>query len=106
MHDAFSPIGLMTDFWDDRIRKGTDREIPVIVINDTDREWKGSVIFRIKQQDKVVSEKSQEITVGSSGQSNCSFHTGGDLKEGSYTIEVSLEKTPYGTVKSIRDFRI
>ena len=24
MHDAFSPIGLMVDFWDDKIKKGAE----------------------------------------------------------------------------------
>ena len=26
MHDAFSPIGLMIDFWDDKIKKGTETD--------------------------------------------------------------------------------
>lgn len=106
MHDAFSPIGIMADFWDDTIKKGADREIPVIVINDLEKEWKGTVMFRILRDDKVVREKTQEINIGSYGQNNCSFSTGGDLKEGNYTIEISLVNTPFGTVKSIRNFKI
>jgi len=106
MHDAFSPIGLMADFWDDKIKKGTDQDIPVIVINDLEDEWKGTVMFRILENDKVVLEKSQEITIASFGKNNCSFKTGSDLKEGKYTIEVSLVNTPFGTVKSIRTFKI
>jgi beta-galactosidase len=106
MHDAFCPIGLMVDFWDDSIKKGSNREIPVIVINDLEKEWKGTVLFRILENDKVVSEKTQEITLGSYGQNSCSFSAGGDLKEGNYTIEVSLVNTPFGVVKSIRNFKI
>ena len=48
--------------------------IPVIVINDLEEEWKGTVMFRILENDKVVLEKSQEITIGSFGQNNCLIH--------------------------------
>jgi beta-galactosidase len=106
MHDAFSPIGLMVDFWDDNIALGSARDIPVIAINDLEEEWKGTVMFRILESDKVVLEKSREITIGPFGKTNCSFTTGKDLKEGKYTIEVSLVNTPFGTVRSVRNFRI
>jgi beta-galactosidase len=106
MHDAFAPIGLMIDFWDDNIKKGSIREIPIIVINDLENEWKGTVRFRILKNEEVVSEKTQDIIIGSYGRNNCSFKTGNDLQEGKYTIEVSLEKTPFGTIRSIRNFKI
>lgn len=106
MKNAFSPIGLMVDFWDDTIKKGVETPVPVIVINDLEEEWKGIVMFRILKDDKVVLEKTQEITISSFGQNNCTFTSGNDLTEGKYTIEVSLVNTPFGTVKSIRNFRI
>ncbi len=105
MHNAFSPIGLMIDFWDETIKK-VETRVPVIIISDLEEEWKGIVIFRILKDDKVVLEKTQEITISSFGQNNCTFTSGNDLTEGKYTIEVSLVNTPFGTVKSIRNFRI
>ena len=78
----------------------------MIVINDLEEEWKGTVMFRILENDEVVIEKSREITIGSFGKTYCSFTTGSDLKEGKYTIEVSLVNTPFGTVRSIRNFKI
>jgi beta-galactosidase len=106
MHDAFSPICLMADFWDDSIRKGTDRNIPVIAINDLDKEWKGSVRFRILSGEKIISESSQDIRIDPYGRTECSFRTGAGLTEGNYTLEVALVDTPFGTIKSIRNFRI
>ena len=106
VRDAFSPIGLMIDFWDDKIKKGAETPFPVIVINDLEEEWKGTVVFRILENDEVVIEKSREITVGSFGQNSVSFTAGGDLQEGKYTIEVSLVNTPFGTVRSTRNFKI
>jgi hypothetical protein len=106
VRDAFSPIGLMIDFWDDKIKKGADNPFPVIVINDLEEEWKGTVVLRILENDEVVIEETRDITVGSFGQNTVSFTTGGDLEEGKYTIEVSLVNTPYGTVRSTRNFKI
>ena len=106
MHDAFSPIGLMIDFWDDNIKKGSDVDIPVLVINDLGNEWKGTVMIRILKDGTVVSEKKQEITLGAYGQASCTFRAGGDLGEGSYTMEAAAVDTPFGTVKSTRTFKI
>jgi beta-galactosidase len=106
LHDAFSPIGIMADFWDDAIPGGTDREIPVIAINDLTREWKGTVRFRILDGEKIVTESTSEIVLAPSGKTDCSFHTGRGLKSGNYVIEVALVDTPFGTIKSIRNFRI
>lgn len=106
MHDAFSPLGIMADFWDDAIKKGFDTTIPVIIINDLENEWKGNVMLRLLLDDKIVKEKSIEITIGPYGQNKISFNSGNDLKEGNYTMEVSLENTPFGTIRSVRNFKI
>ena len=106
MHDAFSPLGLMVDFWDGSIMKGMDRQVPVIVINDLEKEWKGKIRFRIISNENVVLEKTQDIVLDPFGQVKCTFHTGPDLGNGKYTMEVSLVDTPFGTIRSIRDFRI
>ncbi len=106
MRNAFSPVGLMIDFWDDSIRPGVARDIPVIVINDLGQEWKGTVLFRVIENEKVVLEATKVLTVAPFGQNKCMFSTGTGLPKGKYTIEVSLEDNPFGTVKSIRDFKI
>jgi beta-galactosidase len=106
VHDSFCPLGIMADFWDETIKKGTDREIPVIAINDLETEWKGIVRFRIISGDKVIKESTAEIKLGPFGKSDCKFSSGSDLKEGEYTLEVSLVDTPFGTIRSVRNFRI
>jgi beta-galactosidase len=106
MHDAFAPVGLMVDFWDEVIKAGSDLTIPVIVINDLEGEWNGKIMYRILSGDKVVVEKTEPLKVDPYGQYNCSFRTGTGLTGGKYRIEVSLLNTPFGTIKSIRDFRI
>jgi hypothetical protein len=106
MRDAFAPIGIMADFWDDSIKKGTDRQIPVLMINDLGKEWNGKVVMRILKDGSVISEKDQDVTLGAYGQGSCVFTTGKELGTGAYQLEVALVDTPYGTIKSIRNFKI
>jgi len=106
MHDAFSPVGLMIDFWDDSMKKGIQKEIPVIAINDLEKEWKGKIRLRLLKNEVVVREKSQDITIAPYGQNNLSFSIETNLEKGKYTIEVSLIDTPFGTIRSVRNFAI
>ena len=106
MHNAFSPIGLMIDFWDDKIPGGIQKDIPVIAINDLDKDWQGKIVLQLLKNGIVVQENSKDITIAAFGQNNLSFSLNSDLKKGDYILEVSLLNTPFGTVKSIRNFGI
>jgi len=102
--DAFSPIGLMIDFWDEKIVRSIQSEIPIITINDLDEDWKGEVSFRVLKSGDVVQETTHEISIPGKGQQKQSFTLNDEVTDGRYTIEASLINTPYGTVRSIRDF--
>lgn len=106
MHNAFSPIGLMIDFWDETIKKGTPKDIPVITINDTEKEWQGKIMLQLSINGAPVQEQTKEIILPAYGQNKLSFTMDTDLKKGSYTIDVFLFNTPFGTVKSVRHFKI
>lgn len=106
VRDAFSPIGIMIDFWDDRIKNGAPLNIPIITINDLDKDWHGKIRLRLLKNETVVREKTQEIVISALGQNKFSFVFNTDLKKGNYTIEASLLDTPFGTIKSIRNFKM
>jgi hypothetical protein len=106
VRDAFSPIGLMIDFWDDTIKKGVPQDIPIIAINDLDKDWQGKIRLRLLKNKTVVQEKTQEIIISAYGQNKLSFALDNDLREGNYTIEASLLDTPFGTIKSIRNIKM
>jgi beta-galactosidase len=106
VRDAFAPIGLMIDFWDDTIKKGVQHNIPIIAINDLDKNWQGKIMLRLLKNDAVIQEKTQEIAINAFGQTNLSFSLNTALENGNYIIEVSLLNTPFGPIKSIRNFKI
>ena len=41
--DAFAPVGLMVDFWAEDWPAGHACQVPVVVMNDLDADWKGTV---------------------------------------------------------------
>ena len=106
VRDAFAPVGLMIDFWDESIKKGVTKDIPVIVINDLENEWSGVVSLKLLKEDVVIQEKQINQTVVPYGKNNCSFTLDPVTASGNYTLEVSLVNTPAGTVKSTRNFKI
>ncbi|HAM11086.1 MAG: hypothetical protein A2X05_03865 [Bacteroidetes bacterium GWE2_41_25] len=106
VRDAFAPVGLMIDFWDESVSKGTKKRIPVIIINDLEKEWSGMVSFRLLKDDKAVQEKQLSLLIKGYGRSESGFTMNSVSESGNYTIEVTLVNTPSGNIKSIRKFRI
>jgi hypothetical protein len=62
--------------------------------------------LKLLLNDEVVQDKQVNLLIGSYGKSDLSFTLDPISKPGNYTIEVTLVGTPYGNVKSIRNFKI
>jgi beta-galactosidase len=105
MPDAFSPAGLMLDEWGKEIETGILHNFRIIAINDLEPEWKGSIVLRIMDHDKPVSEKSQEILIPSYGESNAVLTLDTPPSPGVYRVIASLENANDKPVKSIREIR-
>ena len=73
VRDAFAPIGMMIDFWDETPPGGQKREIPVVVINDLAGEWRGNVRLRLFQGPTALVDQSQEVCVVSAGRATTRF---------------------------------
>ena len=106
VRDAFAPVGLMIDFWDETVKKGVATDIPVIVINDLEKEWSGMVSFTLIKDEKSIQQKQISIIVKGLGRSETSFTMDPVSEPGNYTIEVTLLNTPFGNIRSIRNFKI
>ena len=57
VRDAFAPIGVAIDYWQDRLPKGSTARVPVRVINDRNAQWSGEIVLRLMQDDRVLSEQ-------------------------------------------------
>jgi hypothetical protein len=47
VRDAFAPVGLNIEFWNDKAVAGTKVHLPVVLINDLDQAWNGPVTLRM-----------------------------------------------------------
>ena len=106
VRDAFSPVGLCIDKWDEQLPPGAEIDVPVIVINDLCKDWKGDVLLRILRGGKTISEQRKNCAVASLGQETLSLKNVTIPKEqGKYQLVAELinEGTP---VRSLRDFSV
>jgi len=103
--DAFSPVGLCINKWDEQFSPGAEVEVPVIVINDLYKEWKGNVVLRILRGGVTISEQTKNCTVAGRGQETLSFNETVPNEQGQYhlTAELITEGIP---VRSLRDFNV
>ena len=60
VRDAFAPVGLMIDFWDDECRPAAvTLRLPVVVINDLDTDWQGPLTLRLACDGKTVLQQTR-----------------------------------------------
>ena len=106
VRDSFAPVGLMIDAWDDEYPAGQARSFPVVVTNDLDEEWLGSVQLRLVRDGRVVEQQSQACTVAAMGQQRLAFSLVVPKQTGRYQVEAALVKPGAETVRSLREFSV
>jgi hypothetical protein len=109
VRDAFAPVGLMIEYWQDRVFIGDAESvtIPVLLINDLDAPWKGNVTLRLRQGTKdVVWTKSQPAEMASLGTGKITFDTILPKTTGAYRLEAELTGADGKPVRSVRDIKV
>jgi hypothetical protein len=101
VRDAFSPVGLMLDWWDEYAPAGEPVRLDVAVINDTYRNWSGEIAVKIVRYKEVFSEESQSLTAPSLGKVNSQFDLRWPQNSGRYKIVASLQFEGE-TIESVR----
>jgi hypothetical protein len=108
VRDAFAPVGLMIDFWNDRIpeNEGKVAKIPVVIINDLDKPWKGKITFRLKKDGQTIFEMAQDGEVQPYQTSPVVFDISQPKELGKYRWEAELTGIDGTPVTSVRDFQV
>ncbi len=104
--DAFAPVGLMIDEWEETLPAGTERQVPVVVINDLSTDWRGTLRLRLWRGAKIVSDHAQPCEVAALGDARLSFTCEIPTEPGSYRLEAALVKRGAKPVRSLRDFAV
>lgn len=100
--EAFNPVGLMLDFWADKVPCGENRQLKVYAINDRDEPWSGSVRVRIQE----VSKDSQPCTIPALGRTILTFPITMPAALGDYTLIAELVRGSDKPIRSLRDFKV
>jgi beta-galactosidase len=106
VRDAFSPVGLMIDFWGGELSGGAEREFKVYVINDLYDDWEGTVRFHIIRGEQIVAEQSGQCSVKGLGRQVLSFTQTIPNETGAYQLVVELDAVEGQIVRSLRDFNV
>jgi len=104
VREAFSPVGIMLDFWADEMVCGTSRQVKVAVINDLDREWAGPVRVALRQGRREVWQKSRDCRVPALGREVLEFEVAAPREGGPCRLEAWLMDASGRPVRSRREF--
>ncbi len=104
--DAFEPVGLMIDFWRERIVGEPPRSVPVVVLNDLPEPWAGPVTLRLKSGNRLIQTLEQPCRLDAYGRTNLNFSLHLPATPASYNLEAELPGVGGRQVKSLRDFEI
>ncbi len=104
VRDAFSPVGLMLDFWAEEVPAGSAQEIKVYVINDNYAPWQGDVRLLLSHGDESKLLEAEPTTVEPLGRQILTFKFTAPATPAACTLIAELESAPGEKVRSLRDF--
>jgi beta-galactosidase len=106
VRDAFAPVGLMVDYWNDRPCIATKAHVPVIVSNDLNQPWQGMVTLSVKQGERLLFQARQECRIEPLGQGKAAFDVAWPERAGPYVLQAELRGADGEPVHSIRELEI
>jgi hypothetical protein len=105
--EAFSPVGLMLDFWAEKVAAGSRQSVKVYAINDLQTPWFGTIRLQVrKKNDLPVFTTSQEAAIAPAGRTIVPFIVAMPRESGQYTIVAELVRGRDKPVRSLRDFEV
>ncbi len=105
VRDAFSPVGLMLDFWEEELPLGARKEVKIHVINDLYRDWEGKVELRLKKGNETLDMWSQFCRVSALGRESLSFTVNLPGTPGRFELSAELEGASGELIRSVREFK-
>jgi len=106
VREAFSPIGVMLDFWAEQLPPGSKRELKVYAINDLYQDWQGTVRLRVVRGDAAVSVQGRELKIPALGREILTFTQAAPEQPGEYTMVAELIGPGATPIRSLRDFKV
>jgi hypothetical protein len=106
VRDAFSPVGLMIDFWAEQLDAGSQRKFEIVLINDLHELFEGSVRLAIERDRKTIAEKMTNCRIDGLDKSVLAFDMEIPKEDGKYQLVAELIGSDGTRVRSLRDFEV
>jgi hypothetical protein len=106
VRDAFSPVGLMLDYWGDDLPAGAEHEFKVIAINDLYKDWQGKVRLRLLRNNDAIAARDLPCTIPALGSETLSFKQPVPSEPGEYILMAELISGDQEPVRSVRDAKV
>jgi len=104
--DAFSPVGLMIDFWGEQLAAGASQKFDVVVINDLYSDWAGVVRLYIVRDGRVIAQQSNNCTIAGLGREVLSFSLTAPDEAGDCQLIAELVAADNRVIRSLRDVKV
>jgi hypothetical protein len=101
---AFNPVGVYVNFWQPKVEPGTTHRIPVMIVNDLDRDISGSLDLLL-QRGGVQARQTQSFSLPALGAFTYMFQFRAPETSGTYLLKAVAQ---YGTETTVsrRKFEI
>ncbi len=106
VRDAFAPLGVCIDLYEDELAPADKHDVPVIVINDLPEAHEGTVVLRVLQNGKTLAEQTKPFKVDALGTSRLLFDCDVKTPSGKYTLAAELRPDGIPPVQSLRDLEV
>jgi hypothetical protein len=105
VRDAFAPVGLMVDYWAEEFPAEKKCKVSVVVINDLDKPWEGTVKLSVVRGQQVQSYP-LPCKVDPIGSQTLTFEIEVPAEAGAYQLVAELPGTDGQPVQSLRDVAV
>jgi hypothetical protein len=106
VRDAFSPVGLMIDYWGQDLVAREGYEFKIFIINDLHEKQEGHVRLRLARDGQTLRNRDVPYTVGALGREDLSFKLRMPREAGTYLLSAELTGAGHPTVSSVRDVKV
>ena len=106
VRDAFSPVGLMLDFWAEQVPAGAQREVKVYVVNDQESDWKGDIHVQLMKGKEILSVRAVSGTGEGVRPEIFAIPVMFPAEQGDYILVAALDLGSSSIVHSLRDFKV
>jgi hypothetical protein len=106
LRDAFSPVGVMLDYWGQDLAAGAEAQFKAIAINDLHEPWKGTMRLRLTQNGKTVASRVIPCKIEAFDATDLSCALSIPSEPGDYTLAAELDAAGQKPVRSIRDAKV